>query len=289
MKDSFWFKYSLDNCKTIMPEGFKTFHNEEDDSSIIPEVSSWLGQDTFENYHNLGQEDFNFQEAPEEYKFEFQKLPELSENLKFPEVLIDDNIDGFHQPAVVLNQDDPSTKEESIMPDTFSESHYTSSEEVPVDLVSTIRNTLCKLKAKQEQIDAGTYVKSGPGRKRKHDPRTSSELHSLVINYLRKSLTKIVSNRRCKDRKDALITIYTRALKKLTYFLVEQCAAKNMYKRHEASKYLTAFSESHSSFLFSIQEFYNLDLVKSYTEFIVIYFPLDKARELINLMMKQNT
>lgn len=142
MEDSFWFKFHLDNCKANMPEGFQTFQDDYDESSLIPEVNSWLEQDTFENYHNLGQEDFNLQNGPEEYKFEFQDTPELDENPTLPDVRIEDSIDEFNQPAVVLNQDDPSTKEESIMLETYSESHYTRSEEVPEDLVSTIRNTL---------------------------------------------------------------------------------------------------------------------------------------------------
>jgi hypothetical protein len=156
------------------------------------------------------------------------------------------------------------------------------------DLVSLIISTLQHLRTKQLQIDNGTYKKTGPGRTRKYGPKTSTQLRSLVIEYLRENFSKIISNKRCKDRKDALITIFIRSLKKLTYYLVEKTAAKNMYKKNDMSKYVVAFSESHSSFLFSINKFDDCDLLKSFVEYMVIYFPLDKARELIKSLMKQS-
>jgi hypothetical protein len=78
------------------------------------------------------------------------------------------------------------------------------------DIESTIQSILYKLKAQQQTIDEGNYQKNGPGRKRKFGPKTSKQLRTLVMGYLRKHFAKIISNKRCKDRKDALITIFIR-------------------------------------------------------------------------------
>lgn len=130
--------------------------------------------------------------------------------------------------------------------------------------------------------------KVGPGRNRKNGHKTSEELKELVQTRLRKSLFEIVSNKRCKARKDALITIATRALKKVCYLLVEKTAAKNMYKRNEVSKFIVAFSESHASFLFSTNNKSCSEIVRSFVEFIVIYFPESKARQIIDILKLQD-
>ena len=181
-----------------------------------------------------------------------------------------------------------SSKEDTAFSEDISTSENTKFEDIPKDLASTITNICDNLRLKQEQIDDGSYVKTGPGRNRKNPPKTSDQLREMIINYLRASFTKIVSNKRCKNRKDALITIYIRALKKLSYHLVEKCAAKNMYKRNEMSKFLIAFSEAYNSFLFAIKNDYETNMLETFVEFVVIYFPVDKVRALINNLIKQN-
>jgi len=84
------------------------------------------------------------------------------------------------------------------------------------------------------------------------------------------------------------LTVNFRALKKLTYFLVEKCASKNMYKRGSVEEYLCAFSEAQCSFLFSINAFDENRLVESFVEFIVVFFPIDKVNYVIDTLIEQN-
>lgn len=158
---------------------------------------------------------------------------------------------------------------------------------VPEDLTSSLLSTLGDLREKQDQVDNGTYWKTGPGRNRKYGPLTSGQLKLLVKKYLRNSISTIVSDCKCASRNDALLTIYFRALKKLTFHLVQRWAARTLYKDSDVSKHLIAFAESFSSFLFSISQFDEQDLVQSFIEYIVIYFPVDKVRGLVTRMMKQ--
>lgn len=119
-----------------------------------------------------------------------------------------------------------STKEETTR--TEESIHDECSDEDSIsDLESYILKTLSKLRDKQDQVDDGTYTRNGPGRKRKYAPRTSAQLRDLAKDYLRENIACIVANKRCK---------------KLTYHLIEMCAAKNMYKRNEVSHCL--FRES---------------------------------------------
>lgn len=92
------------------------------------------------------------------------------------------------------------------------------------------------------------------------------------------------STSRVTKRKDLIVTAYFRAIKKLPYFLVEECCTKNLYKSSEMMHYTRAFVEASSSFQFAMsgdsnEETDKLDMVQSmkdFIEFIVIYFPQEK-------------
>ena len=133
------------------------------------------------------------------------------------------------EPAVLLVNEDaealPIIPPQNVGPD--EKTHISVKEELKeegeMNVASFVTKTFSHLKSKQDQIDdgrihlfknrIGIFKKKGPGRKRKHDPRTSKQLEDLVRCYLKTSLSKIVSNNRCKKRKDALITIAMRCLK----------------------------------------------------------------------------
>lgn len=287
MNDLFSFKYNLENCRIDLPEELKRFEHIYQD---IYSSSDWeyLDADPAEDVSSplldvnvFTQSLTGADEEKDICNFLQPKENVYSSGVSNPTEVCAD------EPAVVLDNPSNTLSEKAQL----SESGLTSPSVSPTDeisgLWSHIYKTLCDLKAKQEQIDAGSYVKSGPGRKRKFGPKNSKQLKALVMTYLRNSLGKIISNRRCKDRKDALITIYFRALKKLTYHLVEKWAAKNLYKRNEVSKYLIAFAESHISFLFSISEVCESQLLESFVEYIIVYFPTEKATEITNILIKQ--
>ena len=211
--------------------------------------------------------------------YEYNRLPTLEEALK-DVVFLEPNLPlkevPCEEPAVILQQE----------PESYTESDLSSDD--PSNLATLIEENYQRLRERQDQIDLGTYERVGPGRNRKYSHKKSEELSQLVETELRKNLLKIVSNKRCKARKDALITIATRALKKICYFLVVKTTAKNMYKRNEVSKFIVAFSESHASLLFSTNNKSCSEIVRSFVEFIVIYFPESKARLIIDILKKQD-
>ena len=259
------------------PLGFEHFMDKEGLAENIDEFNSQ--KDSFENFDH----------------FHIPSVEETKQEFMFNELAKPQKEVQADEPAVVLAEAEPvpspevlaSTQENTRSHDSVTESvdQASQQEDEETPLVTMIEENFAKFSERQSRIDAGTFVRTGPGRNRRHGHRTSSELLSLVVAYLRKHIAKIVSNRRCKDRKDALITIYIRALKKLSYYLVEQTAAKNMYKRNETSKFLVSFSEAHASFLFSIGS--PEDIVKSFCEFVVIYFPEAKAREILDALKRQ--
>ena len=287
MSDLFSFKYNLDNCRISLPEELKWL----EDSYLDYYPSSDLDfhePDSFQTFQpeSLDSKVYNMSLREDERMVFVQDSQQTPNDLNSADES-DLKVDNSQEAAVVLQEDS-----EIISEDTETNDEQTSGTSVNWvteidDLGVHIKNTLYDLKTKQNLVDSGTYVKSGPGRKRKFGPKSSKQLKALVTAYFRTNFAQIVSNRRCKKRKDALITIYFRTLKKLTYHLMGKCAAKNMYKGNEVSEYLVAFSESHSSFLFSISEFCESQLLESFVEFIIIYFPVEKASELINILIKQ--
>lgn len=130
--------------------------------------------------------------------------------------------------------------------------------------------------------------KSGPGRRRQNTEKTSQELSMLVKKYLFDKFEQINNNSKVKGRMDAWITFYFRAIKKLTYHLIEKAAARNMYKRKSSKEFGVAFAESFIAFLSSINAAGAEPSVASFIEYIVIYFPLDKCTRLIDDLILQN-
>jgi len=114
----------------------------------------------------------------------------------------------------VLEQTDDATSE--LSPDLMSlrssseEKFQERPDDDVEDIAETIKSIHYRLEAQQKIINEGIYQKSGPGRKRKFGPKSSKQLKSLVMGYLRKHFDKIISNKKCKERKDALITIFIR-------------------------------------------------------------------------------
>lgn len=134
----------------------------------------------------------------------------------------------------------------------------------------------------RNKVDEGTYIRKGPGRKRQNPPKDSSQLRCLAKSFLRKKILQILGNKKCINRKDACITFFIRALKKTAYYLVEQAAAKNMYKRKVISDYLVSFAESFVAFMSCIKSS-ETPLCQSFLEYIIIYFPSDKCQRILKI------
>jgi hypothetical protein len=113
------------------------------------------------------------------------------------------------------------TEEVSIEETKFVEPSYKDID-VSGDLLESIKNVGFMLKLKQEMIDAGIYVKTGPGRKCANPPRTSNEIRVLLKGKLRKELLKLILKKKKLNRTDDLVTEYMRIIKKVPHFLFTQ-------------------------------------------------------------------
>lgn len=146
-----------------------------------------------------------------------------------------------------------------------------------------IYTSVKKLSKRQEAIDEGLAYKTGPGRARKHPHKSSSELLSIIKDYIRTGINKIINNSKCLKRKDLMVTAYFRVIKKLPYFLIEKWSTNNLYKRNITERYILAFAEAYSAFTFAIGDIQTnkAETIKKYIEFSVIYYPYEKWRPLI--------
>lgn len=141
-----------------------------------------------------------------------------------------------------------------------------------------------KLQIRQDSADTGVAYKKGPGRHRKNKCLTRDEIHKTICNYMNKNIKKVISNKRSQKRKDAMITIFFRVIKKLTYELIQKCATKNLYKRSEVLDFTMSFCEAHHAFLSLCGESYEVRGLQSFIEFIIIFFPPEKSKALLLLI-----
>lgn len=92
------------------------------------------------------------------------------------------------------------------------------------------------------------------------------------------------------ERKDALITIAMRCIKKLPYYLIEKTSAKNLYKKSSLPLFMSSFIESFVSFMCSHGNLDATDTIQSLCGYSLIYFPKAKVSSLISqLKLQQQT
>jgi hypothetical protein len=137
----------------------------------------------------------------------------------------------------------------------------------------------------QVLIDKGIYERTGPGRRRSNPYKTSAQIKISILDYLKTSFKNIISNDRCSKRRDAMTTFFFRALKKLAYFLTLNFATKNSYKHSKIEEFLNSFAESHFSFLTAIGMVEKVDLIETFAEFIILYYPEEKAGDILSAMI----
>jgi len=164
---------------------------------------------------------------------------------------------------------------------------------IPKDVSAAINSAFISIFQKQIDVDDGNFTRCGPGRGRKNPYMKSSELTRSVNDYILGKVKEIIRNRRWIKRKDLMMTFYIRALKKLTYHLIENWSTKNLYKRNLMSQYIIGFTESWVAFMWAVDSEYVksihiTDYVKSLVEYSVIYFSHDKCQALINALMLQD-
>ena len=163
-----------------------------------------------------------------------------------------------------------------------SEENTIKEKEEKFSLVDFIMSTVAELSEKQKKIDQWIYKKKGPGRQRKNKAKTTVELQECIKEYLNTNLRLITNKGGCKDRKDALITIAMRCIKKLPYHLIEKCSARNLYKKSSISCFMFSFIESYCSFIFSQGNQTTSDIIKGLCEYSIIYFPQFKCTTMID-------
>ena len=80
-----------------------------------------------------------------------------------------------------------------------------------------IQELLIRFKTRQDEIDAGNFTPRGPGRRRVHERLSTLRLEELVSEYLRRCIRECSDYNTGDGRKDALITFFIRAIKKVCY------------------------------------------------------------------------
>ena len=187
----------------------------------------------------------------------------------------------------------PTVHEESIIEATLVDLPNDSIQKsktsigLPITISGKLREFYKQMQENQKLIEQGLSIKRGPGRRRRNSYKTSEEIKQVIINYLTQKFKKVIYNKRCEKRKDALVTLFFRAVKKLTYELVETCATINSYKHSQPEEFIVSYAEAHFAFLTSLKkedEVLNLD---NFIEFIIIYFPEDKVRTLLAQFLEE--
>lgn len=156
------------------------------------------------------------------------------------------------------------------------------------DFVRKLLQKYSQLFEIQELVEKGEFHQNGPGRRRENPYRMASEIRRIAMSYLRKAISNILNNPTSKSRKDGMMTFFFRAMKKLALFLKDHCSTKNLYKESDINSYATSFVESHFAFLASINSLSSDRLLDRFAEFIILWFPEDKAQAiLLNLMSSE--
>lgn len=165
-----------------------------------------------------------------------------------PESTQGDTIAEKEQLAVVLTTEDDGEVKGRLLPYPLLRSLNSPSVEPKVFKLSELISKLFKrLMKRQQQIDAGTFVKpSGPGRKRKAEYLSTDDLVDLVRDYLFDVLAKVC--RRKSKRPDAIVSAFMRLIKKLPHFLIHKCSSPSAYKKTDMECYISSFLESYIPF-----------------------------------------
>ena len=104
------------------------------------------------------------------------------------------------------------------------------------------------------------------------------------VNYFNAILKIVISNEKSKKRRDQMITIFFRKIKKLALELVKLCATTNLYKRTKILDYTKSFIEAYNAFSVCVNdntENTPFDEIQGFIEFIVIFFPQQKVEAII--------
>lgn len=149
-------------------------------------------------------------------------------------------------------------------------------------MTELIQYYLEKCLTKRLQVDDGTYKRKGPGRKRQNKELTSEGILDFLRDHLTSEFISLIKNPKSKKRKDAAITGFFRIIKKSCFVLLQRVGPKNLYKRKSVEEFTRSFAESCVAFLCSLNKASELSLVKSFIEYSVIYFPVDKCARVID-------
>lgn len=256
----------LDGDFDPLSNNFTDFPEVPDESPAIV-----LVEDDQVDWENLSGLQLNYYHP----EYEQEALANSTEGLS-QEVKAVDKVDSN---SLTKSVDDPVFEDQPI----YCNKGFKSSNMHEIIIGQRIFANVKKLLNKQQAIDEGLAFKTGPGRARKHPHMTSSGLLTLIKDYIRAGINKIIINSKCLKRKDLMVTAYFRVIKKLPYFLIEKWSTNNLYKRNILERYILAFAEAYSAFTFAIGdiETNKAEVIKKYIEFSVIYYPYEKCKPLI--------
>ncbi len=281
--DSLVFSYPYNGNELFVPEekAKDTFN------SFYYESMSYLDSTNLQLESELKDYDIT-----SEYPYEFS---ELKFNLEEPETVEIQSVKVVHeeQEAVTLCIEEtlPPKIHPSFLPPQpveAKEEEKSSPKKGGFLISEYINDTYAELKRKQGLIDKKKYKQKGPGRKRSNPLRPTEGPEGL--RELLKSLVETKLKKACRKklaRTDALTTEFVRFCEKIPYHLVLKCSSLSIYKKSEKRCFLYSFLESYSSFSLSLPG-YNLDPVRAFSEYSMIFFPKGKCLEIIKLWKKEN-
>lgn len=140
---------------------------------------------------------------------------------------------------------------------------------------------------KQSLIEQNKEIKSTVGRRRKINCIKSDEILEDCYDYLYKAFAEIVVKvSQYKTRKDALLTVSTRAIKGLTKHLLKYTTMNN-YKSSDVKDYSISYLEAFHS-LFQVTDLEKESFLDNFLEFCTLTYPKTKVQTLISSLIEEN-
>jgi hypothetical protein len=152
------------------------------------------------------------------------------------------------------------------------------------DFSNFLKSTYNRIRQRQELIDNGLNYIKGPGRKRRNPYKSKQEIVSLSQQFLKAKFVETFNLCSKVKRNDALFTLYFRCLKKLISQITSTCTTLNEYKNPNYKKYVNAYCDAHHAYLEAIDSFKEEGLFERFVEYIVIVYPYEKVRKIIQIM-----
>ena len=154
-------------------------------------------------------------------------------------------------------------------------------------LISYLYSRYFTLKSNQYRLDHDEEIKPIVGRKRKCTPLKSDQILADSEQFLYDELIYIVNKlHKYSKRKDALLTVTIRALKRLLPHLKDRHSTQSRYKEKGIFEFSYSFMEAFSA-LSAVHPIEDDSVMLRYVEFIVPKFPPAKVKKILTTLKSE--